>query len=51
MLIKCVEGPCKNCQERYVGCHSTCKPYLDYKKQIEDIHKKANFVKLMERRR
>ena len=24
------KSPCKNCTERYVGCHSKCKPYIEY---------------------
>ena len=22
--------PCKNCKDRYVGCHSKCLRYIDY---------------------
>lgn len=24
------KSPCKNCTERYVGCHSKCKLYTEY---------------------
>lgn len=24
------KSPCKNCDNRYVGCHSKCKPYTEY---------------------
>lgn len=24
------KSPCKNCTERYVGCHSKCKAYTEY---------------------
>lgn len=24
------KSPCKNCTERYVGCHSKCKPYIEF---------------------
>jgi len=27
--------PCKNCINRYVGCHSNCVPYMDWKQQRE----------------
>lgn len=30
-----VKAPCKNCADRDLGCHSTCKPYNDYKKEYE----------------
>lgn len=26
-----IQSPCKNCQDRFVGCHSTCVKYIDYK--------------------
>lgn len=25
------KAPCLNCTERYVGCHSKCKKYTDFK--------------------
>ena len=31
---------CKDCQDRAVGCHSTCPKYIAYKKEIEAIRKK-----------
>ena len=24
------KSPCKNCTERYVGCHSKCEPYIEF---------------------
>lgn len=26
--------PCKDCKDRTVGCHSKCKPYLDFKQKF-----------------
>lgn len=26
---------CRHCQDRYVGCHSSCQRYLDEKREIE----------------
>lgn len=23
--------PCRDCTQRFVGCHATCEPYKDYK--------------------
>ena len=31
MVIKC----CKDCNDRVLGCHSTCKTYLDAKAEFE----------------
>ena len=25
-----VSSPCKDCQTRFVGCHSSCVKYIDY---------------------
>ena len=33
--------PCHNCEDRVVGCHATCKKYLDWK---EEIRKKKEIV-------
>lgn len=30
--------PCKDCEERYVGCHSKCVAYLEWKKE-HDLYK------------
>jgi hypothetical protein len=26
-------APCKDCPDRFVGCHSTCEKYIQYKKE------------------
>lgn len=26
------ESPCKDCVDRFVGCHSTCEMYIQFKK-------------------
>lgn len=28
-------SPCKDCPDRYVGCHSKCNKYIDYKLKLE----------------
>lgn len=38
-------GPCKDCEYRNVGCHSTCEPYLEYKEQTE----KAREARMLEK--
>lgn len=32
--------PCKACKDRVIYCHSTCKKYNAYKKQMYDIQKR-----------
>lgn len=31
-----LKGPCLNCEDRVVGCHSSCPLYLDFKKAVEE---------------
>ena len=33
-------APCKGCEERQIGCHSSCEKYLDYKAKAEEIAKR-----------
>lgn len=33
-------GPCKGCEERIVGCHSTCERYIEWKALI-DLEREA----------
>lgn len=35
-----INSPCKGCKNRYVGCHSDCIEYLDYKRKIEMVKEK-----------
>ena len=32
--------PCKGCQERFVGCHSTCEKYAQMRKEIDELNEK-----------
>lgn len=36
-----MKDSCKDCKERYIGCHSSCQSYKNYK---EDIKKKAVMI-------
>lgn len=31
------EAPCKNCTERYVGCHGDCKKYIEYSQKYQNL--------------
>ena len=43
-----MKSPCKECQNRHVGCHSKCEEYLtfaDERKRIQEvINKEKSFV-------
>jgi len=32
-------NPCKDCTDRYIGCHSDCDKYKDWKSSLETIKK------------
>lgn len=42
----------EHCQERFVGCHATCKEYLEYRanqdKRLEEQHKKSQQSEALE---
>lgn len=38
---KSIPSPCLHCGDRYVGCHSNCKKYEQYKEEIEEIKRQG----------
>lgn len=36
---------CKNCEKRYVGCHSECEDYKSWKSEHDELIKKASINK------
>lgn len=36
------KNPCKDCEKRYLGCHSECEQYLDWKKAHQDAKDKMD---------
>lgn len=30
-----IKSPCKDCSERFVGCHTVCFEYAEYKQALE----------------
>lgn len=37
-------APCKDCKERIVGCHATCKKYKKYREQLEQFKKDTRHI-------
>ena len=33
-----IDSPCMGCKKRYVGCHSECLAYIDYKQRLAIQH-------------
>lgn len=36
-----IKAPCKDCEKRYVGCHSSCEEYLAFKKDQREYNEKV----------
>ena len=32
-----LQAPCKDCEKRYLGCHSECDDYIDYSNKQQKI--------------
>ena len=37
--------PCKGCEERYVGCHSTCERYLIIRAEYDKVAAQIDEIK------
>lgn len=42
--MKKFNGPCKDCQKRYLNCHDTCTEYKDAKAAYENLKIKERSV-------
>ena len=40
--MKKPESTCQNCEKRYVGCHSECEEYIEFKKQLDIYYKERS---------
>ena len=36
-----LENKCKDCQKRFVGCHSQCKDYQKYREELDKMNEIA----------
>lgn len=39
------QSPCRDCKERFLGCHSTCEAYIKYRKDIAVAKKEYNRIR------
>lgn len=42
-----IKAPCKGCEERVLGCHSTCEKYIEYAKAQEEYRQARNKAKIL----
>ena len=40
-----IKGPCKDCVDRYIGCHGTCEKYIQFKIDLENDNEKIKTCK------
>ena len=41
-------NPCYNCESRHPGCHGTCGPYKDWKKEVDEKRETIRKQKIRE---
>ncbi len=34
-----IPAPCKDCEKRKIGCHSSCDDYLKFREWLDDVKK------------
>ena len=40
MMRDNAKTPCRGCEDRILGCHSTCQKYIDWKKKVQEYNDK-----------
>ena len=40
-----IASNCKNCKDRYPGCHDKCEDYKDYRTRLENFKEKKAAIK------
>ena len=35
-----MNAPCMNCKNKYIGCHSNCEDYAEFKDNVEELKAK-----------
>ena len=44
-----MKNPCKDCPDRYPGCHSKCERYKSWKKEWDELKEKERIYNDMHR--
>ena len=39
-----VMSPCQDCQDRQVGCHSSCGKYIEYSNELKELNKEKTRI-------
>ena len=43
-----MNSPCMECTERHLACHSSCKRYAEFKKELSLMRKPETEISLLE---
>jgi hypothetical protein len=43
-----LSAPCKDCPDRYVGCHSKCEKYIAFNKERQEFLEKRSKANALE---
>jgi hypothetical protein len=43
-----LKNPCRDCPNRFLNCHSSCKDYIDWKKEQSELKEKERLQKVTE---
>lgn len=47
IILNGVLSPCKNCTERFVGCHEICEEYQKFKEKSNKVRDKRNMERII----
>lgn len=42
-------APCKDCPDRYVGCHSKCTKYKEFRSNLDNLNNKLKEAKRLQK--
>ncbi len=38
------KAPCKDCQNRQVGCHAGCAPYAEFRSRVDEFNRQRRIA-------
>lgn len=44
-----IPSPCKNCDNRYVGCHGKCEGYVEFRSALNEVTSKRKTAEHLEK--
>ena len=50
-----IQEPCKDCSDREIGCHSSCRRYIDFQylnqKEHDEVYKRKQIMHMVSERK